>query len=232
LDSIGTIPITLLVVPDYHRQGSIDRYPAFLDKIESRLVRGDEVALHGYYHLDDAPAPRGPISWIKRRVLTQCEGEFAALSLSESIRRIEYGVELMKKLGWPISGFVPPAWLLDRASRIALSRFPFTYTTSMNGIYRLPAWDFTFSPSLTYSVRSSWRRLASFHLNKARMKVCSRSPVLRISMHPTDVHHNDVMAQWKLLIHTALSTRVPTTKAEWVLQQQYRFDKQFFQSRT
>jgi predicted deacetylase len=101
LDECGAGPVTLLVVPDYHHGGRIDAYPAFVRAIERRLARGDEVALHGYYHEDDAAPPRGPLGWIERRVLTQGEGEFAALGAGEALARLERGAAVMAALKWP-----------------------------------------------------------------------------------------------------------------------------------
>src|SRR5262249_15906664 len=43
------IPMTLLVVPHYHHQESTS---AFERWIETRLDAGDELALHGFTHLD------------------------------------------------------------------------------------------------------------------------------------------------------------------------------------
>jgi len=46
LDAIGPLPVTLLVVPDFHRAGAVDTSAAFIRAIKARLARGDEVALH------------------------------------------------------------------------------------------------------------------------------------------------------------------------------------------
>ncbi|HEV7823140.1 MAG TPA: DUF2334 domain-containing protein, partial [Burkholderiales bacterium] len=49
----SSIPLTLLVVPHYHGDTTL---PAdYLDWIAGRLHKGDELALHGYTHLDEAP---------------------------------------------------------------------------------------------------------------------------------------------------------------------------------
>src|SRR5207248_176873 len=142
-------PVTLLVVPDYHRLGCIDLYPWFVRALDQRRARGDEIALHGYYHEDSSVPPRGPLEWFQRRVLTQSEGEFAALSAQEALARLDRGAAMMAALGWPVRGFVAPAWLLGRGARIALSSRAgaagFAYTTTRSGIYRLPDWAWTFS---------------------------------------------------------------------------------------
>src|SRR5260221_7700214 len=79
LDAFGAPRVTLLVVPDWHSTGRIDAAPQFIAAIERRRARGDEIALHGYFHRDDSPAPRGPSARLRRRVLTAGEGEFADL---------------------------------------------------------------------------------------------------------------------------------------------------------
>ena len=61
LDAIGAPPATLLVVPDWHRRGAIDADAAFRRAIDARIARGDEIALHGHVHLDEARAPRTPL---------------------------------------------------------------------------------------------------------------------------------------------------------------------------
>jgi len=43
---------------------------------------------------------------------TPGEGEFWALSEREATRRIEAGVAWFRAQGWPLAGFVAPAWLL------------------------------------------------------------------------------------------------------------------------
>jgi uncharacterized protein len=219
VDGCGAGPVTLLVVPDYHRRGRIDSYPAFLRAVEHRLARGDEIALHGYAHLDDSPPPRGPLQWIARRVLTQSEGEFAALPVAEALRRLEQGTELMRRLGWPVRGFVAPAWLLGRGARVALSQTGFAYTTTRGGVYRLPDWAYTFSPSLVCTVRSAWRRSMSRALNAATLAAAQRRELVRLSLHPADAAFPEVMAQWRDWIARALRTHSPATKLQWATAQ-------------
>jgi uncharacterized protein len=220
LDERGAGPLTLLVVPDFHRRGRVDAHPGFVRAIERRLARGDEVALHGFHHQDDAPAPRGPLGWIERRVLTQSEGEFAALGADEAMRRLERGTALMAALGWPVRGFVAPAWLLGRGARTALSNrtggMGFAYTTTRGGVYRLPDWTYTFSPSLVCTVRSAWRRSTSQALNAATFALARRGRLLRLSLHPVDADYPAVMAQWRGWIDRALETHTPVTKLQWV----------------
>jgi len=219
LDSYENIRSTLLVVPDYHHHGRIDSDPKFIDALENRLSHGDEIALHGYYHLDESPRSCNPIDWIQRRMFTQSEGEFAAISITEGLTRLQRGVDLMAHLGWPLKGFVAPAWLMGKSAQQVLKQFDFDYTTTMNGIFRLPDWQFTWSPALTYSIRSPSRRTMSLLLNQTRLILFRNAPLLRLCLHPVDCHFDDVMIQWRNFIETAMETHVPMTKAEWVLSQ-------------
>lgn len=217
IDGLGRIPVTLLVVPDYHRRGRIDRDPSFLQAIERRLAKGDEVALHGYHHLDDQAAPRGATNWLRRRVYTAGEGEFAALSGAAAAARLERGLELLQGLSWPVHGFVAPAWLLSEGARAALSQLPFAYTSTLRALHRLPGWQACVSPSLVYSVRSPVRRALSRSWNDrlfARLR--HRAAPLRLGLHPADAHHQSVVRHWRHLIEQALPQRRPMTKQGWL----------------
>ncbi|MDZ3995656.1 hypothetical protein PspTeo4_43968 [Pseudomonas sp. Teo4] len=53
VDELGNVPMTWLVVPDFHHRNLLSRSPTFCRVLERRLARGDELALHGFYHADD-----------------------------------------------------------------------------------------------------------------------------------------------------------------------------------
>lgn len=215
LDTLGPLRLTLLVVPDFHYRGRIDRDAGFVRGIEQRLARGDEVAMHGYYHRDDAPA-RGARAWFWRRFYTASEGEFAAITIEEAMRRLHAGRCMLESLGWPVDGFVAPAWLMGEGARTALTRLPFRYTATWHGLHRLPDWSFTHSPSLVYSARSTWRRSVSHVWNAALAQALHHRPLLRASLHPADARHPLIMQRWRLLIEHALRDRRSLTKREWI----------------
>jgi predicted deacetylase len=217
IDSFGHVPVTLLVVPEYHRHGRIDRAPDFIAGVEKRLARGDEVALHGYYHLDEAPAPKTALDWVQRRVLTRAEGEFAALAFEPARKRLQLGLSLMSSLGWPVRGFVAPAWLLGPAAREALSRFNLAYTTTRLGLYRLPSWEFTRAPSLVYSVGAGWRHAMSEAANRLMYPFAGGHGLLRLSLHPVDASRERPMRHWKRMLDRALASYEPVTKSVWAM---------------
>lgn len=217
LDGIGPLPVSLLVVPDYHHRGCVDHDPAFVRAIEARIARGDEVVLHGYHHLDERVPGSQPLDWLQRRVYTAGEGEFAALAAADAHHRLLRGWDMLTgRLHWPIAGFVAPAWLLGPGARAALTQLPFRYTTTLRSIYRLPDWHETAAPSLVYSVRSAWRRALSRRWNRWLYSRSANLPLLRAGLHPADADHPDVVDDWRALLQHALEQRRPLTKRDWV----------------
>ena len=217
VDACGDVPVTLLVVPDYHHRGRIGDDAAFRGAIEQRLARGDELALHGLYHLDDsAPRPHGALQWATRRLYTASEGEFAALDADVAERHMRAGLEQFAELGWPVRGFVAPAWLMSTGTRTALTRMPFGYTSTRRALYTLPDWREYRHPSLVWSVRSAWRRGASQVVNTLQERRLRGAPLLRLGLHPADADHPAAVDFWRNTLRSALRTRRAVTKAGWL----------------
>jgi predicted deacetylase len=213
VDALGAPPLTLLVVPDFHGRGRSDEDAAFVRALERRLLRGDELALHGWRHLDDAPAPRTPGAWLRRRVLTACEGEFSALARDDAQRRIENGVELFRRLGWPLAGFVPPAWLASAGTRAALAASGLRYTSTHGALIDLAANARISAPCVTASPRSRWRRAASGAWLRIAPRVLRAQPLLRAGLHPADALHAPLVDSWRRLLTQELRERVALTKS-------------------
>jgi hypothetical protein len=216
VDARGGIPLTLLVVPDYHHGGRIEQHPSFRAAIEQRLSRGDEVVVHGYHHLDEAPRGAIPFDWLKRNVYTTGEGELAALPEQAAARLLETAAADIEQLGWPLGGFVPPAWLLSPGARAALRRSPFAWTSTRTHVVRLPDWVRVHTPSLVWSVRNAWRRTLSRRWNDRALARGDRRPLLRLGLHPTDVAYPEVAAWWLRTLDLALQSRRAMTKGAWV----------------
>lgn len=217
LDGIGARPLSLLVIPQYHYRTTVLRDRAFRQAMDARLAQGDELVLHGYFHVDDAPPPRTPREWFERRMLTRAEGEFAALSQRAAAWRIARGIAMFEALRWPLHGFVPPAWLLSAGARAALADcgYPFEYVTVRSGIYHLPQWRFERTANLCYSPCSAPRRAFSAWAIRSELRRARSTPLLRISLHPQDVRVPGVLRHWRRLIDDALAQRPPVTKRGW-----------------
>jgi len=209
--AVADIPVSLLVVPDYHSlpRAESKRYEHAL---EYRLARGDELVLHGYTHLDEAEPPSGWRERFIRQVYTQSEGEFYAIDRDEARRRLELGWKWFERRGWPLEGFVAPAWLMGEGAWQALSEFPFLYTTTLRRFHLLGAGHSLRSQSLVYTVRSSWRRRMSREWNRLLYRSLQDNPLLRLSLHPTDAAHPEIVRHCCGLIEMALRSRKAMTK--------------------
>jgi uncharacterized protein len=211
---VADIPLTLLIVPNYHRLG--DRTSrVYESSLEQLVAKGHELALHGYTHLDEEPLRGSPWSRYQRAVFTRREGEFAGLSAGRAMLRLEQGITWFARRGWPLAGFIAPAWLLSAGTWEALTRSAFHYTTTMNRFYRLPQRDWVFSPSLVYSSRARWLYCASVLRNSFLAGLLGKGPLLRLSLHPPDAR-DDVIAHWQPVLYQLLATHSAMTKAEFV----------------
>jgi predicted deacetylase len=215
--AVANIPVTLLVVPAYHHLPVIDR-SGYDRLLEDRLARGDELALHGYAHLDEGPAPRTWRERFKRHVFTLNEGEFSAISASDAQHRLEMGLTWFGRHNWPVDGFVAPAWLLSDGAWQALRRFPFEYTTTLQRFYLLAENQALLSPSLVYSARNLWGRWTSRVWNSALVDAFGELPLVRLGLHPNDAKYPCLISHYQKLIEKLLATREPMTKAGFAKQ--------------
>jgi uncharacterized protein len=214
LQSVGAPPATLLVVPDYHRRGSIERDIDFVRAIDARIGRGDEVALHGWHHLDDGPASYDAFEWLRRRVLTASEGEFAALTEHEAALRLDAGLRMFERLRWTARGFVAPAWLLGAGARAALARTSIRWTSTHTQLQLIADGRRIAAPAISASARSAWRRWTSKRWLRIAASATRRAPIVRVALHPSDAIDTDVMHAWRALLVTLLDEREPLTKSD------------------
>jgi uncharacterized protein len=213
LDALGAPPVTLLVVPDFHGQGRVSEVPSIARAIDKLVDNGAEVALHGYLHRDDSPAPRAPLEWLRRRVLTAGEGEFSALTRGEAARRIRLGWMELSDL-WPVRGFVAPAWLSNDDTWHALRESPLNYATTRDALILLEGMRQIRAPVITVSARSRWRRVASRIWLRALCRSTASAPLLRVALHPADALHANVMNDWRDALRMLLRDRVAVTKSQ------------------
>ena len=208
--AVADVPLTWLLVPRYH--GSYERSRAMEHMLGDLLARGHELALHGYTHLDTAPLG-GVGSRLRRTVYTQREGEFAGVGAPEARERIELGLDWFRRRGWPVSGFVAPAWLLSDAAWQVLHEFPFSYTTTMGHFHWLQPRRALFSPSLVYAARNAAGRRLSPRVADAMAALLAPRPLVRLSLHPRDAHYPELLRHAQQLIERLLGEREALTKA-------------------
>jgi predicted deacetylase len=206
------LPVTLLAVPRYHLQPSQPSFELWLDTL---LRGGHELALHGYTHRDDG-VPAGLLDRLLRQAYTAGEGEFASLPRLDAALRLQEGVRWFQRNGWPLHGFVAPAWLLSRGTWDALAELPLHYTCTLSQLVALPQRSAVRSQSVVYSTRSPGRRLLSLGWNRAVAALQRRQPLLRLELHPADIEHPAIRSSWLRILEQALQERRAVTLAQAV----------------
>jgi len=225
VDALGQVPMTWLVVPDFHRHNALNAHPAFRRLLDERVDRGDELALHGYFHDDQEPGPTTPHDWFMRRVYTH-EGEFYRLSRESALARLRAGIDVFQRYDWPLHGFVAPAWLMSDGTRQALRELPLSYTSDPQHLYRLPEFTAINAPGLVWSARSAWRRGLSKLVCEQREQRWCQAPVIRLGLHPVDMRHRFSRDYWlKTLERLLAEGRVPMTKIDWLAQQHSQWER-------
>jgi uncharacterized protein len=208
---VADIPVTWLVVPRYHQ--CADRSAHMEAELSALVAQGHELALHGYTHLDPEPMRGGAMSRFWRSVYTTREGEFSALTEDEARRRIRLGLDWFAERGWPVSGFVAPAWLLGDGAWRAVRSFAFEYTTTFGRFHLLRAGASIRSPSLVYAARNRAGRVFSPLAADALAPLLARAPLIRLSLHPADARHPRLLLHAQRTIEQLLRRRAASTKA-------------------
>ncbi len=180
--------LAMLVVPNHWGSSPILPGSPFATRLREWADAGIEMFLHGYSHRDDASHP-GAVNRLRARVMTASEGEFLGLSRQAAAARIAEGRLLIEDvIGRPIHGFVAPAWLygpgaLDalRDASVQIAEDHFRVWSPATG-ERLAG-----GPVITWASRTRARLASSL----AAAAVLRHAPikVLRIGVHPPDVHH-------------------------------------------
>jgi len=204
---------SLLVVPDHHHRGAVDRDPAFLDWLRLKEGAGHEVVLHGFFHRREAG--RGNLaSKLVTEHYTAGEGEFYDLAYQEARRRLAAGRLVLA--GFNLPGFIAPAWLLGREAERAVRDEGFAYTTRLGGVLDLRSGAKTASQSLVYSVRSGWRRAVSLGWNSLLASRLHRNPLMRLGLHPPDWQHEKIKAHALGRAREAAQVRRVIRYRDWV----------------
>lgn len=206
---VAEVPLTLLAVPRFHHETPS---PAFEAWLGDRERGGDELALHGWSHLDEG-TPRDWLDKLRRQHYTRGEGEFWALTQAEAAERIARGQAWFARHGWALHGFVAPAWLLGPGARAALAGSGIAYTSTLRHIDWLHGGGRITSQSLVYSTSSAWRRASSVLWNGLVARSEHANPVMRIELHPRDADWAPIRRSWQRVLGRELEARRAVTVA-------------------
>ncbi len=212
---LGAKRTSLLTVPSPKGGRPLEEETEFVDWLRGRQDEGHEICLHGYSHYADrlpaAPAPR-----LIGKVYTDREGEFQSLSKDQAQRRIHAGRVALRDAGFDVSGFVPPAWLINRDGLAAVARTRLAYVVLWGNIRLLPENMRITAPVLVYSARSKWRRDVSVLWIRLWHAINRKKRILRIAVHPSDLKYARIRESICMHVQKALRDRQPTTYRDLV----------------
>jgi len=218
----GVHHCSLLVVPDYHRQGASMQDRQFVSWLRNLETAGNEIVIHGYFHERSRQARESFLEKFVTQFYTQGEGEFYDLTYDEAFRRIKTARHEFVTNGLKPRGFVAPAWLLSGEGERAARDAEMEYTTRLRTVRDLRSGETFPARSLVYSVRNRWRRAVSLAWNAALSRALESKPLLRLSIHPPDFSHPTIWRQIVDLINEMDGRRTPTTYQDWIADQRLK----------
>jgi predicted deacetylase len=196
---------TLLVVPDWHGRHPLQHQSPLVRWLQELHGNGWEIVMHGQEHL--MPEPAGRLHLLQRLIAhryTDGEGEFYLLPGDEVQRRLALGLAILNGCGLQPSGFIAPAWLMNRSTAPALKHSSFCFATTLTHVYDLRQDRRRFAPVQAFSSRSPGRILASTVsclINEFLWKVL---PFVRVALHPADLDSPPIIrSARRLLKHLA-----------------------------
>jgi predicted deacetylase len=157
-------------------------------------------------------------------VYARGEAEFAALDATRAAWRIASGRAWFSARGWPLSGFVAPAWLLGPGAWHALREEPgvqapsFLYTTTWTRLHWLHPARSLWAPSLVYTARNRAGRVLSPGLIDLARLVQRDAPLVRLGLHPADARHPALLRHMQRVLTAMLRERDAVTKVAFAHQ--------------
>ncbi len=185
LRALGIQRLALLVVPDFHGRADLREFPAFCAQLRRALLPGDEILLHGYYHLADAQ-PQSAARKLAAAALTAGEGEFHDLSYGVARERLASGLDVLQTaLDVAPTGFVAPAWLQNAEVRRAVVDAGLGFCEDQMRIWPSHGAPIL-SPALSFASRTPLRLWGSLAAAELTGRLLPRQRVARLAIHPND----------------------------------------------
>jgi predicted deacetylase len=208
-ESIGIRRFSILAVPAFHVHEPLDRSVELVKWLQAREALGDEVVIHGFYHLNISGITSAA-SWFWNRLYTANEAEFVHLGFKDARKRIEKGRQCLLDAGLHPVGFVAPGWLMNSDVVKAVFSLGLSYTNSLTAI--IPAAGGPVRRrSLCYSARAAWRRHSSLLWNGRLWRITKNTDLVRISLHPGDLEHAALQAQISAVLTNAIDLGYQST---------------------
>lgn len=212
LDSCGTIPRSVLVIPNYQEKYNILKDHRFLSWIHFLQERGDEIVHHGYTHLAERGKHSSFYNYLYDRFFAKGCGEFRYLDYREAEDKIRLSKEIFHRAGINCQGFVAPGWLMSQEAERVLIAEDYRYATFIK-IFRDYKRGMDVESEVVRfisrpKVQDYLYRLYDFYLIKIKEK---RENLVRVALHPSDVHFGKPFKYALRLIGQLKKYRTPVT---------------------
>lgn len=186
LCGLGIARYSMLVVPDFHGEWPLEKFPHFCQWLKEVKEDGVEMVLHGCMHISTSVP--GIADRIRSSFFTRGEGEFLGLDESEAEKLLLEGRDILKhSLGIEVTGFVAPAWLYSGGTIAALAKTGFNFAESRwriwdpgtgRTILRMPVVNYAGGSPVKRSLAALWVRVSGTLLGG--------SETIRFAIHPYD----------------------------------------------
>lgn len=209
LGELGVIRYSMLVIPDYHGEWPLEKFPDFCRWLQKLDKSGVEMVLHGCRH-EGSGNRLGTADRIRSAVFTRGEGEFLGLDERAAEKLLQECRETLKRtLGIEISGFVAPAWLYSSGTIAALAKTGFSLAEN-----RWRIWDpgtgrtILWMPVVNYAGGGSVKRFLAALWVKISGTVLGGSETVRFAIHPCDYEDDRMRKTVMKRLKTLLKRRV------------------------
>ena len=164
-------PVSLLLVPRYGGRDSWRSGPA-PGWVRARAAAGDETVLHGYSHLATDGRDGRELAGRDPRAMASLIGD---------------GLAEMRSAGLAPEGFIAPSYLHPRGADASCRSMDLTWWATRGSLRSVAGGRALPSIGLGASTRA--RRALSPALARAAAGLLTRAPVVRLDLHPADLHH-------------------------------------------
>jgi len=221
LDQSGIAPTTLLVVPGYQdpegRSWDLREHPELVNWLHRQKDNGAEIVQHGLTHRAPGPPPPGIANAFMHHLFSRGLAEFAHLDQGEAQRRLAAGRRILSDCDLSARGFIAPAWQQSQESLRCVAESGFGFTAFFNKVLPLQnGHSSVYAPVLTFDAA----HLLIDYPKRAVMRcleiASGSAPLVRVALHPADVHGARPLAHILSRIRALLRQRRPVTYSEWL----------------
>lgn len=205
--------VAMLVVPNHWNSAPILPGSPFAARLRGWAEQGIEMFLHGFFHRDTSSHEHAK-DRLRARFMTAGEGEFLGLSQEQASARLRDGQALLEDvLGRPVDGFVAPAWLYGPGALAALAQSSVPLAED-----HMRVWEPASGRVLARGPVITWASRTRLRLGSSLMAAAAlrRSPmkVLRVGVHPPDIHHEAIVRSIEATLGAAAAHRRPAAYRE------------------